>query len=58
MNGIDTKLVLAISFYMLILAIIYITNIKSKFTKQKQIIFYFILSTIIPIFIFLLTIIT
>lgn len=52
----DKKTGLAIVIYLLIILVIYLSNITNEYSKEKQILFYFILSSIIPILIFIFTI--
>jgi hypothetical protein len=52
----ERRTALAIIIYLLIILIIYLTNITNDYSKDKQILFYFILSSIIPILIFIFTI--
>ena len=39
--------------YLAIVIIIYLSNISKKFTKEKQVLFYYLICIIIPIFVYL-----
>jgi hypothetical protein len=52
-NLLDKRFILVSVIYISIVSLFFLINSKTRFTKQKQVIFYFIIATIIPIFLFL-----
>ena len=47
------QILIASVIYIAIVIIIYLSNITNKFTKEKQVLFYYLICIIVPIFVYL-----
>jgi hypothetical protein len=47
------QILIASVIYLAIVIIIYLSNITNKYTKEKQVLFYYLICIIIPIFVYL-----
>ena len=53
LDKINTPIIIAGVFYFVIVLIIFLSNFNNRFGKEKQILFYYIISVIIPILVYL-----
>jgi hypothetical protein len=47
------QILISAVIYLAIVIIIYLSNISNKFTKEKQVLFYYLICIIVPIFVYL-----
>lgn len=53
MERLNNPLIICGVFYFVLLITIFITNMKNNFTKERQLLFYYIISVILPILIYM-----
>ena len=49
----NNPIIIAGIFYFVIVLVIFLSNFSNRFAKEKQVLFYYIISVIIPILVYL-----
>jgi len=49
----NNPIIISSIFYFVIILVIFLSNLGNRFAKEKQILFYYIISVIIPILVYL-----